>query len=343
MSFPKRTLALIAAVVAALAGGALFGLAIAPDNPPAPSVLPKTMPPGPTVTVPVDGADADTKRDDPLVLDERAAEQLQEPGGELGDPLREPADTAPPGVVEGPLAAQEFPGCRTSFGKNYSSRNGTRPQVIMWHQTVSRERGWSSQNALTGMTTRPSTGVSWHLLIGRSQGLCTFTVPLHMKAWTQGNANPFSIGIEVEAYGDEASYVTGDGRKKLIAVTRELGRRFEIPMRRAKIVNCRVIRSGIAEHNDAGACGGGHVDVSSTKWQRNPSAGELAGWDIAPLIADAAAGGITATDRVTCRKLNAYRISGRPKGGAWERNSVRRRQALLRRDVLCTKRGPVKT
>lgn len=319
-------------MLAVLAGGGTIAITALPGDGSAPE----------TLTVPIDGADADTKRDDALVLDESAKDQLEAgPKGELAQPLREPGDPAEAGVLEGPLAAQEFPGCRTRFVGNFSSRNGATPRLIVWHQTVSRERGWSSQDALTAMANRRSSQVSWHLLIGRSEGRCTFTVPLSSKAWTQSNANPFSVGIEVEAFGDELSYVAGEGRKRLVAATREIGRIYGIPMQRGKVENCRPVRAGIVEHHDLGACGGGHVDVSSTAWQRNPSAPERPGWDIGPLIAEARNGGVTGVDRVTCRKLNWWRRAGRPAGKA-ARNAVRRRRALEARGVTCTSSGPVK-
>lgn len=220
----------------------------------------------------VDGPDADTKRDDPIPLDESAQDGLEraekgETATELADPLKQPGDRPEP--TPGPLAADEIPGCRTAFVVNQSSRRGARVRVIVWHQTVSRENGWSSQNALTGLANRPSSGVSWSALVGRSGGRCTYTVPLAMKAWAQANANPFSAGIEVEAYGDEGAYVVGAGKAKLLAVTRHIGRRFAIPMRHAVVrwaPGCRatVVRSGILEHQELGACGGGHVDVTLT-------------------------------------------------------------------------------
>lgn len=242
-------------------------------------------PDGVNVVIKIDGPDKDNARDDVVVLDKaaqielnRAVTATDRPGDthrELADPLREPDDPSrtPPGQLEGPLAAQEFPGCRTRFVANYSSRNGVAPRVIVWHQTVSRENGWSSQDALTALANRRSSGVSWNLLIGATSGRCTYSVPLSMKAWTQANANPFSVGIEVERYGDESTYVSGAGEAKLLAATREIGRRFNIPMRKGKVVNCRVVTSGIVEHSDLGACGGGHADV--TPWSTAPLLAKL--------------------------------------------------------------------
>lgn len=296
----------------------------------------RTVPAAPPATA-VDGPDQDTERDDALPLNpaaqaelERGATATERAGDthrELADPLREPQDPSrtPAGVLEGPLAAQEFPGCRTRFVRNYSSRNGVKPQVIVWHQTVSRDRpGWADQDGLTALANNPSSGVSWHLLIGGVDGNCTYSVPLTMKAWTQANANPFSIGIEVQAYGDEPSYVEPAGERRLLAVTRELGRRHGIPMRRGIVRDCRVVRSGIVEHSDLGPCGGGHADV--TPWTTDHLIRKLEQT-------------ITVTDRVTCRKLNWWRTHGR-RHGKPEQNAIRRRKALGARGVTCTPSGP---
>lgn len=267
----------------------------------------------------VDTADADRQRDNILELSPRAQTAYKaiagdEYDGELAEPLREPDDPSrtPAGVLEGPLAAQEFPGCRTRFVSNYSSRNGVRPRIIVWHQTVSRERGTSSQDALTAMASRRSSGVSWHLLVGRTNGLCTYTVPLTMKAWTQGNANPFSVGIEVEAYGDEPTYVAGLGERKLLSVTREIGRRFDIPMQKGLVENCRVVRRGIVEHSDLGACGGGHADV--TPWSTAPLLEQLKAWGTPR----------TATQTRRCNALRYHRRKVKAGEGYWTTSRVRR-------------------
>lgn len=286
-----------------------------------------------TVTVAVTSEDPDGRRVDVVVtLGGPGREQVRvTPAGqqavdvaqrtELGEQLREAADPSqtPAGVLDGPLAAQEFPGCRTRFVRNYSSRNGASPRVIVWHQTVSRERGWASQDALTAMADRPSSGVSWHFLIGRTTGHCTFSVPLHMKAWTQGNANPVAIGIEIEAYGDERSYVAGAGERRLLQVTRELGRRFGIPMRKGRVsfaAGCRPVvqQAGIIEHSDLGSCGGGHADV--TPWPTDRLLAKAAKAD--PKVAAA---------RKACGVLNWHRKQAHARGH-WTPVRARRARQL---------------
>lgn len=313
----------------------------------------------PAVVVPaataVDGPDADTKRDDALPLSPAAQAELKRavrasPAAgavlnELADPLRDKVDPSvtAPGVLEGPLAAQETAGCRTRFVRNFSSRNGQRPLVIVWHQTVSYDRpGGADQDGLTAMANSPASGVSWHYLIGGTDGRCTYTVPATMKAWTQGNANRFSLGIEVQAFGSEPRYVESAGSRKLISVTRYLGHRFGIPMRRGLVRNCQVVRSGIVEHSDLGVCGGGHQDVTATGAGAKVRA---PGWNITPLIAEAAAGAkpVTAANRRTCQKINAWRRAGRPRGGDWERNSKTRIANLKKRGVTCGTKGATRS
>ncbi len=340
---PRTARVALIAFALVLLAGAVYALTTSPaPDPPQASSAP--------ATTKVDGPDTDRKADDTVVLTpgakaefERLAEDLPAvDAGELQEPLRDPGD-GPAVTNEGPLAASEIPGCRTRFVRNSSSRNGVQPRVIVWHQTVSRDRpGVADQDGLTAFANTRRSGVSWHALVGGTDGLCTYNVPLDLKAWTQSNANPFSVGIEVQAFGDEPRYVTAAGRATLLRVTRYIGRRYDIPMRRAVIRDCHVVKSGIAMHRDLGACGGGHVDVASSRWQRNPTGGELAGWQIEPLIRAAADGGASANDRVVCRKLNAWRRAGRPAGGEWARRSVARRRALERRGVSCGRSGPVR-
>lgn len=328
--------ATIAAVLAALLGGATLTVELidndgdrVPDG--ARVIVQKPAPPPSVPTVATVDNDADGRIDDRLDVKPAAADRLEdelEAGqAELAEPLREANDTPATTRVPGPLAADEVPGCRTRFVGNSSSRNGQRPRIIVLHQTVSRERGWSSQNALTAMAARRSSGVSWHLLIGRSNGLCTYTVPLALKAWTQGNANPFAIGIEVEAYGNEGAYVVGAGKRRLVDVARHLGRRYGIPPRRGIVRNCQVVRSGYLEHEDLGACGGGHIDVTLTP-------GDAASY-VAGLVRSSSSGpacrrGYTASE---CRWLAEYDRLKRTGSNVARRRVLRRVMTAQRQAV----------
>jgi hypothetical protein len=79
------------------------------------------------------------------------------------------------------------------------------------------------------------------------------------------------------------------------------------------------------QHADGGVCAGGHTDI-------NPFA-------LGQVLKKVAGGGVTPQNVVTCRKINAWRRAGRPKGGAWERNTVTRVRNLAKRGVRCTTSG----
>lgn len=283
----------------------------------------------------VDGPDRDVRADREVQVLEPAIDgAVERDVAHAGEGVSEGDQPEAPTALDGdplPLAAQDFPGCRTQFVRNQSSRGGVVPRVIVWHYTVSRERpGWGDNDVLTGMANNPGNGVSWHFSIGRSDGLCAFNVPLSMKAWTQGNANPFSVGIEVIAYGDEGQYVTGAGRARLIQVTRELGKRLGIPMQRGQVSNCQVVRPGIVRHVDLGACGGGHHDT-------NPFPDP-----IAQLLPELGRRPVSARDRRSCRKVNRYRhrpARAREKGA--EARQKARLEFVRAHGLRCVKGKPV--
>ncbi len=329
---PKRiqvrtavTLVVLAAIAIALA----IGYAVAPDDKPAPPA---------TITVPLDGLDAgkapDRSIEVPAVAVQQAAavvhDDLASESGATPEALAQEADIA---ATQKPLATAGatagFAGCRTSFVGNQSSRRGVRPQVQTLHYTVSPNRpGWSDVNAITAFFDRSSSQASSHFIID-AEGNCAYIVPIEAKAWTQAAGNPTSVAYEIIATGRESRYLEPAGEAKLRAVAREVAKRTGIPLRRGAVsASCVVTRTGIVEHRDWGTCGGGHVDIT-------PFSIEVA-------VESITAGQITATDRVTCRRLNAWRNAGRPHGGAWERNSVRRKGALTVRGVTCTRRGPVR-
>lgn len=270
----------------------------------------------PAIAVDTDG---DGKRDEALPLDADAQEQVEDlaqsnRGDAAAGDLRG-KDNTEAGVTQGPLAAPEFPGCRDAFVRNFSQRTAA-VRYITWHETVSRENGLSSQNALTARANTPSTQVSWHFLVGRSNGLCTYTVPINLKAWHVGNGNSVSVGIEVEADGSEPSYVEGAGKAKLFAITKRVAAIYHIPIQHGVIRfdgNCNpiIVKPGILEHRDYGLCGGGHLDVCSSALCRSggPESAENPAWQIDPLIRELAAQAkpLSADDRHRCNALHYHR------------------------------------
>lgn len=299
-----------------------------------------TPAPAPVVTVQVDGSDPDAKQDEKIVVPEQVVKQAQP---NLEDQLR---DETPPEAtaqeidkakdlqveVKGRLpalpvagASAGFAGCRTTFVNNQSSRRGVRPIFQVLHYTVSPNRpGWSDVDAIIALFDRPSSQASSHFIIDR-EGHCAYIVPIEAKSWTQAAGNPLAVSYEIINSGRESGFLDSAGYAKLKSVMREVSRRTGIPMRAGDVSSGK---SGIVQHKDGGNAWGGHVDITPF----------LKSEVIKKVVAGS---GVTSVDRTTCRKLNWWRRAGRPHGLA-ERRAIRRRDALGRRGVTCTTKGPVK-
>jgi hypothetical protein len=239
-----------------------------------------------------------------------------------------------------PDAAPQQRGCTTRLVRNFSSRRGVRPRILVAHYTVSRNRpGWSDVWAVVGLFDQAPFQASSTDVID-AEGHCAYIVRESDKAWTQATFNPVSLSIEFVAYGDEgqlapAALAKGGG------VFAQEAHRWSIPLQLGKVSGCTVVRPGIVDHSMLGSCGGGHHDI-------RPFGGDVSdAMRLAPLIRAARAAAvpmhatITTADRVACRKLNWWRRVGRPAGGRPERNAVARRHRLERRHLACTSRGVV--
>lgn len=212
-----------------------------------------------------------------------------------------------------PQAAPSQRGCLTRTVRNMSSRGGVRPRVIVLHYTVGPNRvGLSDMDATTTLANSPAAAVSWHFLIDR-EGNCYFSVPLTMKAWTQANANPFSVGIEIVNSGREPNLIDGAGLRKLGLVVSDTARRLEIPLQEGEVTNCQPVTAGVVDHKSLGLCGGGHVDVTPY-----PSAGASLSARVWAALGAARAQrsrDAVASSSRTCGRVHAYRVrrrAGRP-------------------------------
>lgn len=183
---------------------------------------------------------------------------------------------------------------------------------------------------------RPSTGVSSHFVIDRD-GNCNYIVREVDKAFTQAGFNGVSLATEYIATGREPTLFTPRGLKRAARIKSDSLARWNIPIRRGKVSGCRVIRSGMVDHYDLGACGGGHTDIRPFKVGQLIRAVREYRAGVKRLT-----GPPTAVDRVTCRKLRWWRDNGRPAGLARDRAN-RRKAALTKRNIRCTTRGPIRT
>ncbi len=213
-----------------------------------------------------------------------------------------------------PLAAQSAPGCRSYLiPRNFSSGGGVRKRLIVVHYTVSPNRpGWSDVLGIVAWFSRAMAQASSHYVLD-AEGHCALLVPEAAKAWTQVGFNPVSVSIEVINTGKETAAWQAT-QPALVKLIRSIGARWDIPMRRGAISGCSVVRSGIVDHDQLGACGGGHFDVKP--------------FDIGETIAKArAAGSSLAKDRArTCARLRYHRAKAKRAG--WTPARVARVKAL---------------
>lgn len=169
--------------------------------------------------------------------------------------------TAGPDDVPEPqtLAAFEQPGCVTKPVRNFSSRAGARPALLVAHYTVSPNRpGWGDVDGIVNYFNNRRAQASSHYVID-FEGHCAYLVRSTAKAWTQGFFNPWSISIEFIATGRERVWPDAALRKGARVFAAE-AKRWGIPIRPAVVSGCRVVSAGITDH-DALGCGNNHTDV----------------------------------------------------------------------------------
>jgi hypothetical protein len=273
----SRKLLLIVLAVAILAVVGIILFKGGDDSSNAPPAASATPTPTATVEIPtttkVDGPDADTAKDDIVTLSPQAQENAQDFVEDPKDlesvpgavPLSGTGPQTSVGVVPGPLATQEIPGCRTRFLRtNFSSRSVPLSQVRAFdlHFTAGKDQPGTRADVdgLTAYGNQPSARVSWHFNMDKD-GNCDYNVPLTQKAWTIANKNSYGIEMEVAGSG-ESPYLRDGGYKQLARImkaVKEAG--FDIPIRLGKSVNCKVTVSGIDTHWRSGLCSGGHTDI----------------------------------------------------------------------------------
>lgn len=150
---------------------------------------------------------------------------------------------------------------------NYSSRGGGVRLVV-----VHTAEGALTFQSLGNFFANPSSGVSSHTGIDDTPGTIGEYVRRENKAWTQGNANPYSVATELCAFAGwspaewDAHPVMLENCGKWIA---EECAHFKIPLRRLSAAEAQSGNAGVCGHNELGAAGGGHWDPGpSFPWDR---------------------------------------------------------------------------
>lgn len=183
--------------------------------------------------------------------------------------------------------------------RNFSSRNGVAPRLWVLHFTVSANRaGWDDVNAIVSWFDQTRSQASSNYVIDH-EGNCAYIVRESDKAWTQATFNPLAISAEVVNTGSESSYAGVAGLQRLAQVLSDSAARWNIPLQRGAVSGCTVTRPGIVDHEQLGACGGGHGDIKP--W----SVDEVIAAAIAARAAGGSAGGTPATPAAPATPLTA--------------------------------------
>jgi hypothetical protein len=143
---------------------------------------------------------------------------------------------------------------------NYSSRGGSAVRLIVLHTA----EGALTYQSLGAFFANPASGVSSHVGIDDSEGVIGEYVPRSGKAWTQGNANPYSVAAELCAF---AAWTPAEwaAHPTMLANTAawvaEEAAALGIPLVRLSTAQAQDGHSaGVCAHVDLGAAGGGHWD-----------------------------------------------------------------------------------
>jgi hypothetical protein len=143
---------------------------------------------------------------------------------------------------------------------NYSSRGGQTVRLVVVHTA----EGATTYQSLGSYFANPASQVSSHTGIDDTPGVVGEYVPRSGKAWTQANANPYSIATELCAF---AAWQTADWNRhpqmlaNCAAWIAEECAAFGIPNVKLSATQAQDGRTrGVCGHVDLGAAGGGHWD-----------------------------------------------------------------------------------
>ena len=143
---------------------------------------------------------------------------------------------------------------------SYSSRGGTRVRLIVLHTA----EGSRTIESLGSWFANAGNQVSSHTGIDDKPGTIGEYVKRDGSAWTQGNANGYSVATELCGFASWTPDVWAQHQQMLAncaAWIAEEAAQFGIPIVRLNAAQAQDGRSsGVCQHVDLGAAGGGHWD-----------------------------------------------------------------------------------
>jgi N-acetyl-anhydromuramyl-L-alanine amidase AmpD len=134
-----------------------------------------------------------------------------------------------------------------------SSRGGVKPRLIVLHSTEGANvpNSVSDLEGLGAYFDRPSTQASSHVAVD-SDGYSAQYVPDGAKAWTCAAFNSVSLNVEQVGFASQRSWPDEQLRKTSQYIA-YWSKKYGIPIAHST-------ESGVCQHSDLGAAGGGHHD-----------------------------------------------------------------------------------
>lgn len=159
-----------------------------------------------------------------------------------------------------PLAAREPVNETRILPRNWSSRRGARPALLVVHSTESSNvTGKQDLYAIAAWFSNPAASASSNYVID-AEGNVLRLVDETAKSWTQSYFNPWAVSIEFIGRAAQGSWPEAQlraGARVFAASSAKWG----IPVRHGDTSGCSILRSGILQHSNLGSCGGGHRDA----------------------------------------------------------------------------------
>jgi N-acetylmuramoyl-L-alanine amidase len=142
---------------------------------------------------------------------------------------------------------------------NYSGRGGASVRLIVIHTA----EGARTIESLGSFFANPGSGVSSHAGADDKANTVGEYVKRANKAWTQGNANPVAVALELCAFAawSPAEWAAHPNMlANCAAWIAEEAAAFGIPIVRLSASQAQSNGVGVCSHQDLGSWGGGHTD-----------------------------------------------------------------------------------
>jgi len=142
---------------------------------------------------------------------------------------------------------------------NYSSRSGATVRICIVHTA----EGARTIESLGNFFANPANQVSSHAGADDTPNTIGVYVPRSEKAWTQANANPYCVSLELcgfAAWPAEEWHRHPNMLANCAAWIAEECQAFAIPLKLLSPDQAQSGQAGICQHRDLGSWGGNHSD-----------------------------------------------------------------------------------